>query len=132
MNRIVHKINFHEFFRLARFGIVGIAATIVHLSTVYLILENSSVNVIFSNGIGFATAFIVSFTGHYYWTFRSDRAVASAIKRFFLVSFGGFIANSICLEFLISSAFFSQFTSVFVSIFVIPIATFLLGKIWVF
>ncbi|MCU0736216.1 MAG: GtrA family protein, partial [Methylotetracoccus sp.] len=83
-----------ELGRLVRFAIVGVVATLVHLSVAFALAmwlnwPNQAANL-----AGFASALMPSFLGHHCWTFRSDLRYGIAAPRFFLVAAMGYVASA--------------------------------------
>ncbi|MBI1283845.1 MAG: GtrA family protein [Thiobacillus sp.] len=116
----------------ARFGLIGIAATIVHILVVSLLLAATQMQPLFSNAIAFLTAFSVSFTGNYWWTFGAPGNPAKAMRRFILISGSAFVLNTIVLAVILRAAWFSPFISVMCAIAIVPALTFLASRLWGF
>lgn len=76
---------FREIITAARFGLVGLLSTAVHIAIVWLLLALASVGPILANTLAFLTAFCISFTGNYLWTFRSPGNPRRAAFRFLLL-----------------------------------------------
>ena len=76
-----------------RFGLVGALATLVHM-LIGAILIHSGWSALAANPISFLIAFVVSFMGHYGFSFSDQSCdVATSLKRFALVAVGGFAVN---------------------------------------
>ncbi len=54
----------------ARFGLVGITATAVHILAVSVLLSETQLPTLLANACSFLVAFCVSFAGNYVWTFQ--------------------------------------------------------------
>lgn len=121
-----------EFFTIIRFGLVGIAATAVHLSIVLVLLTYTVVPPLIANTCAFLFAFIISFFGHYIWTFSNPGNPKQVIKRFFLISLSGFLINSALLATLLQLDIISTRLSSVISVVIIPIFTFAASKLWGF
>ena len=117
---------------MSRFTLVGLAAACVHIGIVWGLITQLGIEALLANFVAFLTAFIVSFTGQYLWTFRSDRAWQSALKRFFLVSLSGFALNNIALITLLSLEFMSDSHAAILAACIIPAITYLAGRLWAF
>lgn len=68
----------------ARFAVVGLAATAVHMLLALALLASGRVNPYWANLGGFAVAFFVSFAGQAFWTFRTSEALPRVAPRFLL------------------------------------------------
>jgi putative flippase GtrA len=128
---IIHYVR-KEVLTMSRFTIVGIVATCVHISIVWVLIEQFRIETLLANLLAFLTAFIVSFTGQHLWTFRSNRNWLSALSRFFPVSFSGFILNNIVLITLLDMGFMSDAHAAMLSACIIPVMTYLAGRFWAF
>jgi putative flippase GtrA len=104
----------------------------VHVSVVWVLIEQFRIETLIANLLAFLTAFVVSFTGQYLWTFRSNRNWDSALPRFFSVSFAGFIFNNIVLISLLDMGFMSDAHAAMISACIIPVVTYLAGRFWAF
>jgi putative flippase GtrA len=85
-----------DWHRVPWFLIVGGAAAAVHLGVVALLVEGLSWKPAVANVAGFLIAFVVSFCGHYFLTFRDlDASFAKAVQRFFAIAVLGFAINQL-------------------------------------
>lgn len=122
----------HELFIAARFGVVGLSATAVHITIVWLLLEKTVFIPIAANALAFLFAFGISFAGNYVWTFRSPGSPRRAMLRFFIISVCAFTLNSLFLVFLMYKGWFSSVISVVISASVVPVISFSASRIWGF
>lgn len=86
-----------------------------------------------ANGFGWIVAFTVSFSGHYFLTFRHQQApLATAAWRFFLVSAAGFAINELAYAGLL--AFSPWRYDVLLAIVLVGVAgaTFVVSRLWAF
>lgn len=121
-----------EFFRMARFGAVGLIATLVHFLVAIAVgyLAGAS-SVILMNTCGFLAALGVSFLGHYHFTFSSSQLYSRAFARFFLVALGAYAASSLCII-LTSYAHLPDIWRLLLGALIIPIISYLANKKFVF
>jgi len=115
-----------------RFSVVGIFATIIHISIAVLLITQNIQQPIIANLIAFMIAFIFSFSGQYYWTFGSQISRQKALFRFFLVSIIGFIANNLTLLGFLTIDIIPEAHATMISALVIPIISYLLSRFWAF
>jgi putative flippase GtrA len=115
-----------------RFGMVGITATGVHILIVWLLLSQTSLPTLVANMFAFLTAFGISFTGNYLWTFRSPGCPGKAMRRFLVISGSAFAVNTLLLSSLLRSGWLSSTEAATVSAAVIPVITFLASRFWGF
>lgn len=121
-----------ELLTILRFGSVGVIATVVHILVVWVLLNHTRLPALISNAIAFLTAFGVSFFGHYFWTFQNPGNPGRAIRRFLLISTGGFAMNTLLLAAMLRIGWLSPFASAVVSVAIIPLVTFLASRLWGF
>lgn len=118
--------------QMLRFGAVGLAATLVHFSVALAfgaVVGMSSVLLI--NAAGFLAALIVSFLGHYHFTFSSSQSYASAFTRFSIVALLCFTASSLCVT-LSGYLQLPDIVQLLFGVVVIPIVSYIASKKIVF
>lgn len=113
-----------------RFVIIGVLAAIVHMSLAWLLIERGEVAPTTSNLIGFSTAFMFSFLGQYFWTFRSKRHWVSAVWRFAAISVTAFAVNNALLLIMLRRDWFVESNATVLAACVIPVITYLGNRIW--
>ena len=118
--------------RLATFGLVGVAASLIHFLLATILLEWLAMSVFLANVAGFAAAFMVSYLGHYHLTFRSAASHATALGRFVMVALAGFAINNICLAVLTLATRRESAASLAASILVAAAAVYFLSGRWAF
>ncbi len=129
---LTRKQLWHEMVIAARFGLVGIVSTTVHILIVWLLLISTVFSPIVANTFAFLTAFGISFVGNYRWTFRSPGNVGRAIKRFLLISVSAFVINTLLLAVLLRGEWFSPLVAAIFSAAVVPLITFVTSRFWGF
>lgn len=122
---------FGELLVASRFGLVGLAATAVHLTIVTLLIQAGLVPLL-ANLLAFLCAFGVSFSGHYFWTFRSSASIANAVIRFFLIAAGGFLINSALLSMLLCWTKLENTTCALIAVLIVPVLSFFASRLWGF
>ncbi|MEJ2613018.1 MAG: GtrA family protein [Candidatus Thiodiazotropha sp.] len=121
-----------ELITASRFGLVGIFATAVHITIVWLVLTQTGLTPILANTLAFTIAFGISFLGNYVWTFRSPGSPRRAMFRFFLISVSAFSANTLMLSFLVQGGWFPPVVSAIISASVVPVISFTASRFWGF
>ena len=84
-----------DFLQFLRFGLVGGAATVVHLGVVVGVEARLSLPLVIVHGFGYLCAFSLSFAGHYVFTFSSTQKWQRALMRFLIVSLIALLASTI-------------------------------------
>ena len=116
---------------LIRFIIVGVGATLIHFITGWFLEYQHQIDLFFANLIGFLVAFIFSFLGHYYFTFRKSNRIQQALIRFFTIACLGFIVNNVVLLICQVSGM-NNFWSLLFAVGVMPLASYLFSYFWAF
>lgn len=112
-----------------RFGLVGLAATGVHLAVAAGVLALwPSLNEFIANIIAFCVAFQVSLVGHRRLTFKRQ----GSAWRFALVAAVGFALNNGLLAILIRGLEISGFVAIAIATLSVPIVTYLASRMWAF
>lgn len=117
--------------QLVRFVGVGGLATLTHVIVASAAFQLLSIEEIWANLCGFGAAFLVSYAGHSRFTFAADTSHDGQFGRFLFVALTGLAASSLIVwivdaaggQFLLSMAFVA---------FLVPFASFLGMKFWVF
>ncbi|MFV3413762.1 GtrA family protein [Pseudomonas nitroreducens] len=116
----------------ARFGVVGICATALHIGVVWSLITHTAMPALLANLIAFLCAFGLSFTGNYIWTFSTPGSPGQAMRRFFLISLSAFLINSTLLAAILASGWLSPRLAAVASAAVVPGITFLASRLWGF
>jgi len=122
----------HEALSFTRFGFVGLLATIIHLSVATAFISFFGTPAVLANAIAFTVAFLVAFSGHYAWAFRSQANRWQAILRYLAVSLSGLVVNNALLLYLLNKTWFEPRISVALAALIIPIITFIPSRLWAF
>ena len=118
--------------RLLRFGVVGVAATVTHYAIALSLVALAGLPAQVAHIAGFLGAAPVSFFGHYHWTFGSRAGYGRAALRFVAIALGAFLISMALLEALERLTAWRAAASLFVSVLVIPIASYVLNRVFVF
>lgn len=121
-----------ELLLAARFGVVGVAATALHVGVVWTLVTYSTLPALVANLIAFICAFGLSFSGNYIWTFSAPGSPGRAMRRFFLISIAAFTANSTLLITLLSSGWLSPPRAAVASAAIVPCISFIASRLWGF
>lgn len=119
-------------FQIARFGLVGIAATLVHAGILSLLIEMLALPVQLANISAFMVAFGVSYLGHHRWTFDSDAGHRQAASKFLLTAIVGFLANVAIMELVVVQLGYHYLIGFLCVVFTVPPATYVVSRLWIF
>ncbi|QJD71083.1 GtrA family protein [Marinobacterium sp. LSUCC0821] len=115
---------------------MGLIATGVH-ALVYGIL-GWYMEPMLANLIAFLIAFFFSYSGHFFWTFRIQTQGEKIHKafnyqfRFLVVALSGLLLNSFAVWVVTGVLQVDYLFAVVPMIFVVPLLTFVLARLWVF
>ncbi len=115
-----------------RFSLIGGAATLIHL-LVGVTLIHAGWGPLIANAAAFCVAFIVSFAGHFGYTFSADSSsMSGSLVRFLVVALTGFATNEVILAGLLTRHILSPTTTLIVSTGLVALGTFILCRRWAF
>ncbi|NOZ70498.1 MAG: GtrA family protein, partial [Chloroflexi bacterium] len=116
--------------QLFHFGLIGIAALLVHWLVVALLVPLGIVPLL-ANIVGFLTAFQVSYWGHRRWTFNARTLCHSqTLPRFAIVSCSSFLLNEFMYFLLLRYTSLDYRTALFIVLAVVAALTYLLSRQW--
>jgi putative flippase GtrA len=119
--------------RLAWFIAVGCTAAAVHFGVVVGLVELAGLAPLLANVAGWLVAFIVSFCGQWLLTFRGSGAPwRQALRRFFLISLGGFTANESAYAVLLHFSALRYDLLLGLVLVAVAVMTYLLSSRWAF
>jgi putative flippase GtrA len=123
-----------------RFGLVGSAATAVHVVLFAVFFDALSMPSLQANLIAFTFAFFVSFFGHFHFTFRAGRVPEAeprltrrrAMARFLAVAMFGLLLNSAVVWLIVERLAWSYVYALILMATVVPVTVFALSRFWAF
>lgn len=117
---------------------VGVLATLMH-ALIYAGLGTLPViSPLVANLGAFLCAFLISFAGHFVWTFREQTHGRRVVQlgacqfKFLLVALFGLVLNSILVWVVVDYLSLNYLLALVPMVFVVPLVTFFLSKRWVF
>ncbi|EFO33499.1 putative GtrA family protein [Roseibium sp. TrichSKD4] len=119
----------------SRFALVGIAATLTHSVVALAALQSEMFGAYGSNILGFIVAFVVSFAGHNFWSFKPRRhhgTTGRRMARFLLIAVMGFLANNVVLTACLQFTNWPATVGLIFSIAIVPVLSFLGSRFWAF
>lgn len=118
--------------RVAWFLVVGATAAAVHWGVVVALVSLLSLKPLLANVLGWLVAFVFSFLGHYFLTFRDqDAPLTRSALRFFGVSAIGFSINQAL--YAVSLAFGQPYDwALLCVLLMVAVLTYFLSKRWAF
>ena len=121
-----------EIGRLARFGIVGVLATLVYMTATTVAVEVFGFAAVSASILGQLTAATVSYLGHLYYSFGVASDHRTYLWRFLAVALVTFSMNGSVTHLLTEVIGVSYRVSVIVVAILIPLTNYLCNRFWVF
>ncbi|NJO55241.1 MAG: GtrA family protein [Rhodospirillales bacterium] len=127
----------HLALQYTRFGAVGLTATGTHVFVFTSSIEVAGLAPLVANLAAFGVAVLVSFLGHFHWTFRGEKAIRQpppgvALVRFVMVAFTGLGLNSLAVYVTVNLLSLPYPYAIVLMITIVPLVVFGLSKFWVF
>ena len=121
-------------FQFFKFGLGGVLATAVNVGIYYVGVQGFHADPNLSWCSGFGLALVVSYLFHSRWVFnvKQSQSHATLGSRFFAVALFGFAVNSGWVWLLATYMKLPTWTPIPLILFVTPVITFLLNRLWVF
>ncbi len=118
--------------QFARFGIIGIAATIIHVVTALVLHHGLDLSPLWSNAIAFLTAWAVSYGGNWAWTFQGRTAHNYSAPRYLAVAIGGFCLNQLIV--LVATGLWDWpfWLALIPVVIIVPLVGFLASRYWAY
>lgn len=117
-----------NFFELIRFVIVGGMSTVVDLVVTTVLVFTTALNANFITTIAFLTAFLVSFFGHRYFTFKRKGSILS----FFVLAVSTLILRNIFVWFMLHILNLSNYPALIIAMVLVTGITYFVAKFKVF
>ena len=119
--------------QLARFGVVGVLSTVIHVFTALYFIEVIRLSAVSGNLIGFCFSFIASYYGNKLWTFnRSIQQNQNRILHYAVVTAVGLLFNVIIMSFSVNVFSYSHREGLLIIVMLWPMINFTLSRYWVF
>lgn len=122
----------NEFWKLARFSAVGGVATVVYVLAAMIAVAIGGVSPVVGAVIGFCASFLVSYVGHFHFTFAVPGRYRDYVVKFAVSSFASFLISTITM-WVITNILMIDYKIALVAVAVlIPICSYLVNRFWVF
>lgn len=119
--------------QVARFGVVGVAATVTHYLTAAAAAV--AINAYAANLAGYLAAVGISYHGHKHWTFRARRPRTSRtgqFPRFVVVSVSALGLSELVLHLGLHTLALPRAWALLLAVLAVPPVTFVTTRFWVF
>ena len=116
----------------ARFGVVGLIATLVHLAVAWVANQWFGFGEYMANGTGFAIAFVFSYLGHFYWTFQKQSDHQRSLARFLVVAGCGYALSNLVVWIVVQRLGQPFEVALLGILLVVPVSTWVISRLWAF
>ena len=121
-----------ELSRLARFSAVGVIATVVHIGVAMVAVAAAGVNPTVGAMIGFLSAFIVSYVGHFRFTFAASGRYRDYLLKFAVTSLASFLLSTTAVWLATTVLGVDYRLALFALAIIVPVCNYLVNRFWVF
>jgi putative flippase GtrA len=121
-----------EFWRLARFSLVGGIATAVYVLAALIAVELAGAGPIMGATLGFCASFAVSYIGHFHFTFVVPGRYRDYILKFAVSSVASFLVSTLAMWLATKLLQIDYRIALTVIAVIIPICSYLVNRFWVF
>jgi putative flippase GtrA len=121
-----------EFWRLARFSVVGGTATVVHIGVAMGAVAAAGTNPTVGSMIGFFAAFLVSYVGHFRFTFAVPGRYRDYLRKFTVNSLASFILSTSAVWVATAILGVDYRPALIALAVVVPVCNYLVNRFWVF
>lgn len=121
-----------EVWRLARFSAVGVLATAVHIGVAMAAVAAAGVNPTVGSMIGFVTAFVVSYVGHFRFTFAAPGRYRDYLLKFFVSSLASLFISTGAVWVATSILGIDYKPALVALAVIVPVCNYLVNRFWVF
>ena len=121
-----------ELWPLARFSAVGAIATVVHIGVAMIAVVVAGVNPTVGATIGFLSAFIVSYVGHFRFSFAASGRYRDYLLKFAVSSLASFLLSTTAV-WLATTVLGVDYKPVLIALaIIVPVCNYLMNRFWVF
>ena len=121
-----------EFWRLARFSAVGALATVVHIGVAVVTVAAIGANPTVGSMIGFVAAFLVSYVGHFRFTFAAPGRYRDYLLKFVVSSLASFFLSTSAVWVATAILGIDYKPALIALAIIVPVCNYLVNRFWVF
>jgi putative flippase GtrA len=121
-----------EFWRLARFSIVGVVATVLHIGVAMIAVAAAGANPTVAAMIGFTAAFAVSYFGHFRFTFAASGRHRDYLLKFAVSSLASLVLSTGMVWVATAILGIDYKPALFALAVIVPVCNYLVNRFWVF
>ncbi len=117
---------------MLRFAVSGGLATVIHVGVFVFLVEWFALRPVVAAIPAFVFALFVSYGLNYHWTFSASSPHRIMLPRFVVVALLGLALNLSITYAVVDVMYYGYGYALLLVVLLVPLATFLLSKIWVF
>jgi putative flippase GtrA len=121
-----------EFWRLARFSVVGVVATVLHIGVAMIAVAAAGANPTVAAMIGFTAAFAVSYFGHFRFTFAASGRHRDYLLKFAVSSLASLVLSTGMVWVATAILGIDYKPALFALAVIVPVCNYLVNRFWVF
>jgi putative flippase GtrA len=121
-----------EIWRLARFSAVGALATVVHIGVAMVAVAAAGANPTVGAMIGFVAAFLVSYFGHFRFTFAVSGRYRDYLLKFAVSSLASFFLSTGAVWVATAILGIDYKPALIALALIVPVCNYLVNRFWVF
>ena len=121
-----------ELSRLARFSAVGAIATVVHISVAMIVVAAAGANPTVGAMIGFVAAFMVSYFGHFRFSFAASGRYRDYLLKFAVSSLASFLLSTAAVWVATAILGIDYKPALIALAIIVPVCNYLVNRFWVF
>jgi putative flippase GtrA len=121
-----------EFWRLARFSVVGGLATVVHIGVAMAAVAAAGASPTVGTMIGFVTAFLFSYIGHFRFTFAAPGRYRDYLLKFAVSSLASFVLSTGAVWGATAILGIDYKPALIALAIIVPVCNYLVNRVWVF
>jgi putative flippase GtrA len=121
-----------EFWRLMRFSAVGGVATVIHIGIAMALVAAAGANPTVGAMIGFATAFLVSYLGHFRFTFAVSGRHRDFLLKFAVSSLASFLLSTTAVWAATAVLGINYKPALIALAIIVPVCNYIVNRFWVF
>lgn len=116
---------------VARFGVIGVLATLVHFVAMNLLVRGG-MDPVLANVIGFLTAVGISYTGQSLWVFRQPISDRVRMGKFGVSALFGVLANAAVMTLFVKIIGTHHNVGFIAALIFVPATLYCVNRFWVF
>lgn len=121
-----------EFWRLVRFSMVGAIATAVYVLVGVIAVEWAGAGPIVGSTVGFCASFVVSYAGHFHFTFAVSGRYRDYMLKFAVSSAASFVISTLAMWLVTKLLKIDYRIALIMIAVIIPVCSYLVNRFWVF